>query len=151
MTRILTATLGLVLVLALGLAACGTDDGGSTAAPEAPASSAPATTEAEATATANAVDQDGDGTTLTVASVELDGVSQGWIAVHRDLDGKPGPVVGTVQVSQGDSSDVVVELDETVATGAFWPMLHVDDNTVGTYEFPQWRAPTCRSWTAECP
>jgi hypothetical protein len=56
--------------------------------------------------------------------------------VHSDVDGKPGPTVGTAQVEQGASSDVVVELDDTVATGDYWPMLHVDDGEVGTYEFP---------------
>lgn len=56
--------------------------------------------------------------------------------MHTDVDGKPGPTVGAVAVEQGTSSDVVVELDETVPTGDYWPMLHVDDGEVGTYEFP---------------
>ena len=28
-------------------------------------------------------------------------------------------------------------LDKPVRSGAFWPMLPVDDHTIGTYEFPE--------------
>lgn len=117
------------LFLAFVLAGCGSDDESSTAVP---AEDSSTTT----TGTVEAADQDGDGSTLTVSSVSLEGVEQGWIAVHSDVDGKPGPVVGTVQVEQGESSDVVVELADTVATGDYWPMLHVDDGEIGAYEFP---------------
>lgn len=127
------------LGLAIVLAACGSDNESSTAAPSTDSSttdSSSASESAAPTGTVEAADQDGDGSTLTVSSVDLEGVEQGWIAVHSDVDGKPGPVVGNVQVEQGTSSDVVVELDDTVATGDYWPMLHVDDGEVGTYEFP---------------
>lgn len=155
-TRLAT-TLGAAALLA-SLAACGGSDG-STAAPaveptsEAPTSSAPAasptasdapTSDAptstapasDVTGSITADDQDSDGMTLTVANVDLQGVEGGWIAVHADQDGKPGPVIGTQLIKKGDSSDVVVTLDKAVTTGAVWPMLHVDDSTLGTYEFP---------------
>lgn len=135
-------------VLLASLAACGSSDAG-TASPaaspttsptesatEAPTSGAPAP-DAEVTGSLTADEQDSDGTTVTVSAVDLEGVDQGWIAVHSDADGKPGPVIGTAQVQQGESSDVVVTLDEAVTTGAVFPMLHVDDNEIGTYEFPQ--------------
>ncbi len=124
------------LLLVTALAACGSSDtAGSTSGTSAPA----ATTAggAAASGTLTAADQSGDGTTLTVASVDLQGVDGGWIAVHSDLGGKPGPVVGTVKVPKGSSADVKVTLDSKVATGSYWPMLHVDDHTVGTYEFPK--------------
>lgn len=120
------------LGLALVLVACGSDDESSTTAPSTDSTS----DSAAPTGTVEAANQDGDGSTLTVSSVDLEGVEQGWIAVHSDVDGKPGPVVGTAQVEQGASSDVVVELNDTVASGDYWPMLHVDDGEVGTYEFP---------------
>jgi len=131
-------------VLLLGLAACGSGSSSSTAtpAPSSPPTSASASSSASAgtaiaTGTLSAVDQTGDGTTLTVANVDLKGVDAGWIAVHSDLAGKPGPVVGQVQVKKGDTPNVKVTLDNKVATGAYWPMLHVDDHAVGTYEFPK--------------
>lgn len=133
-------------VLLLGLAACGSGSSSSsstaTPAPSSPPTSASASSSASAstaiaTGTLSAVDQTGDGTTLTVANVDLRGVDAGWIAVHSDLAGKPGPVVGQVQVKKGATPNVKVTLDKKVATGAFWPMLHVDDHAVGTYEFPK--------------
>jgi hypothetical protein len=72
---------------------------------------------------------------LTVKSVTINGAA-GFIAIHQDADGAPGPVVGHVAIPEGDSSNVVVKLDSKVATGAFWPMLHLDAGTKGTYEFP---------------
>lgn len=135
-------------VLLVSLAACGSSDVGtaspaasSTEAPsssptEAPSSSAP-TPDTDVTGSLTADEQDSDGTTVTVSAVDLEGVDQGWIAVHSDVDGKPGPVIGTAQVQQGQSSDVVVTLDEAVTSGVVFPMLHVDDSETGTYEFPQ--------------
>lgn len=120
---------GLSLTVLVG--ACANDDEASTAEP------ADASSESSApTGTVEAANQDGDGTSVTVSAVDLEGVEQGWITIHRDLDGEPGPVVGSLQVEEGTSSDVVVQLDEDVATGDYWPMLHVDDGEVGTYEFP---------------
>lgn len=132
-------------VLLLGLAACGSSSTTSTPATSTPGSSttsasagsSASTGTAMATGTLSAVDQTGDGTTLTVANVDLRGVDAGWVAVHMDLGGKPGPVVGQVQVKKGDTPNVKVTLDKKVATGAYWPMLHVDDHTIGTYEFPK--------------
>ena len=72
-----------------------------------------------------------------MAQVDLKGIDQGFIGVHMDLDGKPGPVVGVAQVEKGTTEDLVVRFDEPVASGAFWPMLHVDDHAIGTYEFPE--------------
>ena len=44
--------------------------------------------------------------------------------------------MGNVAIPEGDSSNVVVTLDAPVTTGAFWPMLHLDAGTIGTYDFP---------------
>ena len=142
-SRTVIGTAGAAALL-LGLAACGSSTTATTPTPtpSSPTTSAPASSTASAgtaiaTGTLSAVDQTGDGTTLTVANVDLRGVDAGWIAVHSDLAGKPGPVVGEVQVKKGDTPNVKVTLDNKVATGAYWPMLHVDDHAVGTYEFPK--------------
>ena len=39
-------------------------------------------------------------------------------------------------IPAGDSSNVAVTLDTPSPTGAYWPMLHLDAGTIGTYEFP---------------
>jgi len=136
------------LALAAGLAACGSE-AADTAAPAAEtgapaAAPSPSASHGEehdgagaASGSVAADDQSSDGATIVVQQVELDGVEQGFIGVHMDLDGKPGPVVGVAPISSGTTDDLVVTLDEPATTGDFWPMLHVDDGEIGTYEFPE--------------
>jgi hypothetical protein len=57
-----------------------------------------------------------------------------WVVIHADDGGKPGPVLGETLVKAGAAADVNVALTGS-ATSSVWPMLHVDDNTMGTYEF----------------
>lgn len=125
------------LLLVTSLAACGSSNKASTTSGNSPAYSSPPTSGPIASGTLSAADQSGDGTTLTVADVNLQGVDGGWIAVHTDLGGKPGPVVGVIHITKGVTSAIKVTLDRKVGTGAYWPMLHVDDHTIGTYEFPK--------------
>lgn len=122
---------------ALLVAACGDDDdasadadGGDTTA-EVADDGAPPMGPAELTAD----DQSGDGTELTVASVTLP--AAGYVAVHADADGAPGPVIGHSELlPEGESTDVVVPLDPPVdATATVWPMAHVDTNENGEYDF----------------
>jgi plastocyanin len=81
-------------------------------------------------------DQSGDGTTVTVASVTITG-ADGFVVVHSDANGSPGPVLGHVAIAEGTSTNVRVTLDTPLTTDAtVWPMLHVDAGTAGTYEFP---------------
>ena len=128
-----TSLVGLA-VLGLVLAACGSDSTSSTtAAPAAPAGSA--APGAAVSGSLDAADQTSDGKTITVSAVNITG-SSGFIAVHADASGGPGPVVGHAAVPEGDSTSVVITLDAPITTGAYWPMLHTDAGTIGTYEFP---------------
>lgn len=126
--------------LALTLAACGGDDDGgatTTAATEATADSPDDPTGEVPTAPSALTlsDQDGDGTTVTVDGVELP--ADGFIAVHGDGGGSPGPVVGVSELlPAGSLSDVVVSLDDPLTeTGTVFPMVHIDTNGNGIYEF----------------
>ncbi len=151
-TRRATITLASLAAAATALSACGSS--GSSAPPAAaPSSSAAATSAATSSATSgsasssapaaasgtmDAANQTGDGKSVTVASVSLDaGGKGGWIALHTDVSGKPGPVKYFVAVPAGASSKVVIPTPEGIPTGDYWPMLHVDDHAVGTYEFPK--------------
>ena len=122
---------------ALMLGACGSDKKTTStpAVTTAAGASATAAPGAAITGSLDAADQTGDGTSITVKSVNITG-SGGFIAIHADASGGPGPVVGHVAIPEGDSSDVVVPLDAKSPTGAYWPMLHLDAGTIGTYEFP---------------
>ena len=66
----------------------------------------------------------------------------GWIVIHADNSGKPGPVLGWAAVRAGENLDVVVALDTKRATPVLYAMLHVDAGVVGTYEFPGADTPT---------
>ena len=129
--------------LALTLTACsGDDDTAGTTAPPAPSTTEASTGGTEPGGTpamqpaSIAFDaQDSDGTTITVASVDLP--AAGFIAVHSDGGGSPGPVIGTSRLlPPGERTDILVELD-TPLTGdtTLFPMIHIDTNGNGVYEF----------------
>ena len=72
--------------------------------------------------------------TVTIASVTSDG--PGWIVIHADSDGSPGPVIGHEAVADGENTPVVVTIDPEELTPTLWAMLHVDAGEEGIYEFP---------------
>jgi predicted lipoprotein with Yx(FWY)xxD motif len=133
----------LTSALLLVLTACSDDDAATTT------TSAPATTTIPATTTTttaaapvltgpsslSANPQTSDGTEIVVASVEL--ASPGFIGVHADADGSPGAIIGHSELlPEGASTDVVVVLDVALeASTTVWPMVHIDMNGNGIYEF----------------
>lgn len=60
----------------------------------------------------------------------------GWLVIHAEADGKPGPILGQSAVQPGENLNVVVTIDESKATPKLFAMLHVDRGTRGTFEFP---------------
>ncbi len=60
----------------------------------------------------------------------------GWIVIHIEKDGKPGPIIGYAPVKAGENTQVEVTIDLEQATETLFAMLHVDEGQVGTYEFP---------------
>jgi hypothetical protein len=71
---------------------------------------------------------------VTMVRVTVPG--PGWVVIHADADGKPGPVIGYAPVVEGETFDVVVDIDVDAATPILHAMLHVDAGKVGVYEFP---------------
>lgn len=59
----------------------------------------------------------------------------GFLVVHTEAEGGPGPVAGFAPVSAGINHNVEVTLAQLPPTAVLWPMLHVDTGTVGEYEF----------------
>lgn len=74
-----------------------------------------------------------DGTVTIDEAVLADG---GWMVIHIVVDGNPGPVIGFAPLEPGANEDVVVDIDVAQATPSLIAMLHVDDGTIGDYEFP---------------
>lgn len=136
-----------LLVLLLLLAACNSQST-STPAPEptgvpepteAPVESEQNNNEEEAEASiTNAVvvaDQTlGSDNTVTITGITAD--TDGWMVIHAQADGKPGPILGTAPVAAGENSALVVEIDPSGATETLYAMLHVDAGTTGEFEFP---------------
>lgn len=129
-------------VLALVVAACGGADTTETTTSEAAATTttsvAPGTTAAgPATSPAEIVfeAQESDGSSIVVASVTLP--SQGFIAVHANADGSPGPIIGHSELlPEGTSTEVAVDLDTPLeSTDLLFPMAHIDMDENGEYEF----------------
>ncbi len=124
-----------LLIFALALVAC---------APAAPAPTptptpalptpTPAPAEAAVTPSVTASNQAIVDGAVTIAEVVSSG--PGWIVIHADQNGGPGPVIGYTAVTDGVNKDVVVKLDVSKATATLYAMLHTDAGTVGTYEFP---------------
>ena len=136
----------LMMMLAVGLVATACSSGGGAADTTTSTAPAPTTTKAPTTSSApegpargpstiEAGDQDGDGTTIVVATVELP--APGFIAVHADADGSPGPVIGHSDLlPAGTSTDVVVTLDTPLdGSATVWPMVHIDMDGDGVYTF----------------
>ncbi len=78
-------------------------------------------------------DQFLDGDNVTIPAVTM--AVPGWVVIHSESDGGPGPVLGQTPVQPGTTTDVTVALAAEGRTSVLWPMLHVDDGAVGTYEF----------------
>jgi plastocyanin len=79
-------------------------------------------------------DQDAsDGTVLVDSATSA---QAGWMVIHADGGGSPGPVIGYSAVAEGENSNVAVDIDLEAATETLFAMLHIDAGTAGTYEFP---------------
>lgn len=81
------------------------------------------------------VDQEGLGLGIVVASVTLP--AQGFVAVHADADGGPGPVIGVSKLlAAGTSTDVEIMFDAPLeVSGTLYPMLHIDMDGDSEYTF----------------
>jgi len=135
--------------MALTIAACGGDDDSTDEPSTSPTSVAPVSEPDDTGDTGDATEpamqpasitfdaQDSDGTSITVASADLP--ADGFIAVHGDGGGSPGPVIGVSGLlPAGVSSNVAITLDEPLAgDSTLFPMIHIDTNSNGVYEFGQ--------------
>ena len=136
-----------VLALSLLLAACGPKYGPAIYVPESVSTATQAA--AEPTTDPYAASSPEAPTTLAFVKVsdqnlgedrvtvaQVNAAVDGWVVIHTEADGKPGPVIGYAQVPAGESTDVEVTVDASKATPKLFAMLHVDEGTKGTYEFP---------------
>lgn len=77
--------------------------------------------------------------TIKDSTVVIDEVlsnGPGWLVVHSEAKGGPGPVIGWAAAPDGLSRGLSVKIDTRKATPTLFAMLHSDSGKVGTYEFP---------------
>ncbi len=72
--------------------------------------------------------------TVTIERVVV--AEPGWLVVHADAEGRPGPILGQTLLTPGVNTGVVVQVDTAGATPTLFAMLHSDRGEQGTFEFP---------------
>ena len=60
----------------------------------------------------------------------------GFVAIHADANGAPGPVVGYSPIPEGVSVDIPVRIEAAIATETLYALLHSDAGMLGEFEFP---------------
>jgi hypothetical protein len=66
------------------------------------------------------------GTSVVVSSLIVE--QNGWVVIHKESNGGPGPVIGETYVEAGEYSQVNVSLRESTVDGnTYYAMLHRDD------------------------
>lgn len=89
-----------------------------------------------AVANLGVLDQVSNGRSMAVGVAEVDG-TPGWVVVQREVDHRPGPVVGITRRRNGQAGDSpTVRFTTSVASGAYWVSLHRDLGRQRVYEFP---------------
>ena len=60
---------------------------------------------------------------------------RGWLVIHGDVGGQPGPILGKVPLTVGEFTDVSVVLIVPPKSEKLWAMIHVDKGKLGLYDF----------------
>lgn len=71
-----------------------------------------------------------------ISILEVVAAVPGWVVVHADENGAPGPTIGIAQVEPGVNRNIRVEIDPTIDTDLLHIRLHVDEGTPGEFEYP---------------
>jgi len=72
---------------------------------------------------------------IKVDEVVSDG--PGWVVIYTiNPNGQPDQPVGFAHVNDGDTKNVMVQIDPAKVAGQLYAMLHVDKGVVGKFEFP---------------
>lgn len=116
----------------------------------APAKKTPAAAEEYQTSTGGdpgsfylvAKDQESNGTTVAIDRAVFKD-TKGWVAIHANAGGAPGPVLGVSELlPAGETANLKVTLTKPLTKNAtVYPMLHLEDNNNSTYDFPNGDAP----------
>ena len=92
-----------------------------------------ATQEKIVTAALEVTDQNLQENRVVISRVSM--AKQGWLVIHGDVRGQPGPILGKVPLNAGEFTDVPVVLIVPPKSEKLWAMLHVDEGKLGLYDF----------------
>lgn len=59
-----------------------------------------------------------------------------WVAIHADVNGVLGEILGVARLKAGLNRDVVVEIEGELPTGTVHAALYADDGALGEFEYP---------------
>ena len=62
---------------------------------------------------------------------------RGWVAIHAAEDGQPGPVIGYIEVPEGVSTEVFIQVSPDETTPTLYAMLHMDSEPHSEFNFPE--------------
>ncbi len=72
---------------------------------------------------------------VTIDSIVSSGF--GWIVIHNKTNtGTPGTILGYKELDHGVNPYIIVEIEEESRTETVFAMLHADNGTYGSFEFP---------------
>ena len=80
------------------------------------------------------IDQPSVDNTVNVTRATID--APGWVVIHADADGAPGPVIGYSPLAAGINANIKVDIDPKAATSVLYAMLHEDNGEAGVFDFP---------------
>lgn len=87
----------------------------------------------ESTASLTVSDQAVLNGSVIIESVTTD--VAGFVAIHADMNGQPGHVVGIASVLPGTAEGLAVAIDGGMSTPTLYAMLHTDDGEISVFEF----------------
>ncbi len=91
------------------------------------------TTEKKATSLLEVTDQALIENKVVVSRVLVS--KRGWLVIHGDVAGHPGPILGKVPLKVGEYTNLAVTLIVPPKTQKLWAMLHIDEGKPGVYDF----------------
>jgi hypothetical protein len=63
-------------------------------------------------------------------------LAPGWVAIHADEAGAPGPIIGHAYVETGENEDIVVHIPWRQGTPLLHAMLHHDNGRALRFDYP---------------
>ena len=71
---------------------------------------------------------------VTLAALEI--LQSTWVAIHTDIEGEIGPVIGSRLFEPGTYENATITIDWRQATPRLHVVMHEEESKTGVFEFP---------------